>query len=579
MVDHVQLGVDALHQAAEGGVQLVFGAPSLDSHDLAVNHHFGVHNGFFQIALGPILQMAGLLLALADDVLDGLGQLRDILLLDIFADLHGLLQLVIIGGVAGEDYDGLVVYLGLHDELLIGVLIVVAGHGDDPQTDTATGGAIERFVDVLVIGEVVSAMLEFLGWVYVPKHRLGDALGDLVGVYHRVFDVNGNILLLIRQEGISVPVAGYIVLGLKPLQGGGDRGTESNLIRADIIHHQGSDIINVGLDVIDIAHQVEELQNSHILGLNAIMVVRRVLAAVDHPADGTLQKSMYGIVEQVEGQKSIFIFFLYLLCSLLEAGEHGTLAAGEVLAGVAMLADLCQHLLNDDELIGDKGECGNKFSAVSESLDVQNRVVEDKEVLQNGLFLVVDHVQQLICLFCLGQHTLFNDLIHRGGGQAQTGIEASLDFGEVVTGNFHHGVNGLLTGDHDPDLAHAFSTQLLHQGLEVDHQVAVITDVLAHLVHHEQQTELVTLAVNILLNVGHQLGNAQFVGLLTIEPVAGSLLAHAQDGLEHIYHIVLKESEGVTGLHPGAAIDFFKLLPEFLRLTLPVNKTLQFGDF
>ena len=102
-------------------------------------------------------------------------------------------------------------------------------------------------------------MFEFLGRVDLTKHRLGDALGDLVGVYHRVFNVNGNILLLIRQEGISVPVAGYIVLGLKPLQGSGDRGTESNLIRADIIHHQGSDIINVGLDVIDVAHQVEQL--------------------------------------------------------------------------------------------------------------------------------------------------------------------------------------------------------------------------------------------------------------------------------------------------------------------------------
>lgn len=75
--------------------------------------------------------MAGLLLALADDVLDGFRQLRDILLLDIFADLHSLLQLVIVGRVAGEDYDGLVVDLGLHDELLIGVLIMVAGHGNN----------------------------------------------------------------------------------------------------------------------------------------------------------------------------------------------------------------------------------------------------------------------------------------------------------------------------------------------------------------------------------------------------------------------------------------------------------------
>lgn len=71
----------------------------------------------------------------------------------------------------------------------------------------------------------------------------------------------------------------------------------------------------------------------------------------------------------------------------------------------------------------------------------------------------------------------------------------------------------------------------------------------------------------------------QFVGLLAVEPVAGSLLTHAQDGLEHLYHIVLEESKGVTGLHPGTAIDFLELLPEFLRLSLAVNEPLQFGDF
>src|SRR5699024_10678781 len=129
------------------------------------------------------------------------------------------------------------------------------------------------------------------------------------------------------------------------------------------------------------AYQVEQLQDGHILGFNAVMVVRCVLAAVDHPADGTLQESMYGIVEQIEWQQGVFILILHLLGSLLESGEHGTLAAGEVFAGVTMLADLCQHLLNDDELIGHKGESGSKFSAVSKALDVQNGVVKDKEIL------------------------------------------------------------------------------------------------------------------------------------------------------------------------------------------------------
>ena len=469
MVDHVQLGVNALHQTAESGVQLVFGIPGLDGHDLAVDHHFGIYDCLFQVAFGPFLQVAGLLLPLANDVLDGLRQLGDVLLLDIFANLHGLLQLVIIGCIAGEDHNGLVVDLGFHDELLVGVLIVVTGHGDNSQADTAAGGAVEGLVNVLVIGKVIPAMLELFGRIDFPKYRLGNALGDLGRVHHRVFDVNGDILFFIRQEGVSVPVARNIVLGLQPLQRCGYRSPESNLIRADVIHHQGGDVVNVGLDVIDIAHQVKQFQDCHILRLNAIMVIRCILAAVDHPANGTLQEGMDGVVEQIKGQQGVFVLVLHLLSGFLEAGEHGTLAAREVLAGVSVLSDLCQHLLNDDKLVGYKGESGSKFSAVSKALDVQNRVVEDKEVLQNGLLLVIDHVQELIGLFRLGQHTLFDDLIHRGGGQAQAGIEAPLNFGEVVSSNFHHRVNGLLTGNHDPDLAHALGTQFLHKRLKVDH--------------------------------------------------------------------------------------------------------------
>ena len=101
VIDHVQFGVDALHQTTESRVQLVFGASGLDGHNLAVDYHLGIHNRLFQVTLGTILHMASLLLPLTDDLLDAFRQLGNIFHLDIFTNLHGLLQLIIVECVAG----------------------------------------------------------------------------------------------------------------------------------------------------------------------------------------------------------------------------------------------------------------------------------------------------------------------------------------------------------------------------------------------------------------------------------------------------------------------------------------------
>ncbi len=141
------------------------------------------------------------------------------------------------------------------------------------------------------------------------------------------------------------------------------------------------------------------------------------------------------------------------------------------------------------------------------------------------------------------------------------------------------GVDGLLAGDHDPDLPPAAGPDLLHEGLEVDHQVAVVADVLAHLVHHEQETELVSLAVHILFDVADKLGDAELVGFGAVEPVPCCLLAHAQDGLQDCDHIVLKEGEGVPGGHPGSAVDLLEGLAELGCFAPALNEALKAGHF
>ena len=139
-------------------------------------------------------------------------------------------------------------------------------------------------------------------------------------------------------------------------------------------------------------------------------------------------------------------------------------------------------------------------------------------------------------------------------------------------------VNRLLARDHHPNFAHAAGSDFFHKGLQIDHQIPVVTDILTDLVHHKQQTEVLSFSVHILFDVRDELGNAQFICLFTIEPVPGSLFAHAENRLQYFHNIVLKEGEGVPRFHPRCAIDFFKGGAELLGFTLLFNEAFQLGN-
>ena len=90
---------------------------------------------------------------------------------------------------------------------------------------------------------------------------------------------------------------------------------------------------------------------------------------------------MYRVIELIERHKGVLVLVLYLLRRLLEAGQHGAFAARKVLAGVAVLADLCENLLDDDELIRDKGESRAELRRTGKALDVEDRIVKGKQAL------------------------------------------------------------------------------------------------------------------------------------------------------------------------------------------------------
>ena len=243
-----------------------------------------------------------------------------------------------------------------------------------------------------------------------------------------------------------------------------------------------------------------------------------------------------------------------------------------------MLTDLGKDLLHEDELIWYEREVLSELASAVITLNVQNGVGKGEQVPQyrviGGIFLL----QIMLGLIRLQKDTLLDNLICRRGRQGQAGLETGLNAGELILTGFNDLVDGFLPGADHPDLAAALAADLFHEGLQVDQQVRVTADVLADLIDHEQEPEVTRLSVHILFDLRNEPGNGGLHGLGAIEPVAGSLLTHAEHFLQGGNNVILKESVGIAGLQPGRSVLLLEHAPEFLSLALLGNELFQLGD-
>ena len=150
-------------------------------------------------------------------------------------------------------------------------------------------------------------------------------------------------------------------------------------------------------------------------------------------------------------------------------------------------------------------------------------VVEDNQIFDDGCFLVIEQTQALCCSLRLIQNTLFDNSVHIGRGQRKTCIETSLNLGEVVTLHLGNGVDILLARYDYPSLAHTFLAQFFRHCLKVQHQLRIITNVLADLIHKEDNMMVVPFFINIGLYTLGEILNADLVALgCFLAPVTGS---------------------------------------------------------
>ena len=257
LIDHVELGIDALDEALHRLIQLVLRRAVFQVEDFTVNIELALNDSLLNQASRVTFQLPCLVVAVADDPLDALRHLRHIPLLDILADLHRLFQLIKVWRVRRENDDCLIVDLRVHDEPLISNAVEVACHGDNAKPHSASGRAVQRLINVLIVGKVVLAVFIFLCRIDFTVDRLRNALNDLCAVNRRILDVDGNILFLVREESVGIAVAGDVVLRQEAFQRSRDRCAKGNLVRVNIVDHQDGDVLNVRLDILNIADQVE----------------------------------------------------------------------------------------------------------------------------------------------------------------------------------------------------------------------------------------------------------------------------------------------------------------------------------
>src|SRR5699024_1618430 len=107
------------------------------------------------------------------------------------------------------------------------------------------------------------------------------------------------------------------------------------------------------------------------------------------------------------------------------------LPTGQMLSGIAMLADLGKYFLHDDELIRYERKISCKLPRAIKAFNIQNRItgriIKTEQISQHGIMLII-YLFQLRCyLIFLSEDTLLDHFIRRRRRQGQPGLESRLD--------------------------------------------------------------------------------------------------------------------------------------------------------
>ena len=248
-----------------------------------------------------------------------------------------------------------------------------------------------------------------------------------------------------------------------------------------------------------------------------------VAGLADGAFDRGVEKALHRRVEAVERHQGADLFSTDLFRRALECVERRAFAPREMHAGGAGLADRLKDFLHQSELIGSEGVAGRKVIDVRIGLERHSRVHERELVLQDVVLPLVGRSQRRDGTRVLFEKAFLDDLVYVGAREREPRLEAALDLRKVMLLGAmeiaEHGVEVFLRGHDYPGVPVADCAELLGNGLEVEHEMGVVSNEPTDLVHQKHYPVALALTVEIALHpFGEVLHREAEVILTAIDP-------------------------------------------------------------
>ena len=203
--------------------------------------------------------------------------------------------------------------------------------------------------------------------------------------------------------------------------------------------------------------------------------------------------------------------------------------------------------------------------------------LEQNQIREFAAVGVIKSTKRCNSSILLFKNSLFDNLIGIGTGEEQACIETALNFGEVlllILGAVNHSLQLLLRGNNNPCLPTAVFAQIFNAGLQVQHKLGVVTDKLSDLVHKENNTGFVCLAV-FADDFGKVLRGVGEAPRLVFHKCLCTFLCHAAYGNKCLYNGITVQKCLGAGLYPVAIGYFLEFSNELLQLAFFIKRALH----
>ena len=336
--------------------------------------------------------------------------------------------------------------------------------------------------------------------------------------------------------------------------------------------HQFGDVICRRWESLDVLDEEECLQY-----LEGKLIVQRTFCLLDVALNLGLQDATQSLVHIAELYDVVEVLMGIYLCHFLGDGEQTSFAHTLLFSAEGIvLREFDDAALYQVKLVVDERKVDGKLLVVLIVALKLAVVAKVEERLDDMVLLLIYFAKHLLRLLFLLQQASLNHLVGIGTGETDTGIEATLDSGEIVFLLFVEiaecGINVHLRGYNHDTLSVGLVRQAFGDGLKTEHSMHVFSDKLSHLINEEDESAAWLLLVEVLFNQGNEsVGINLVVGNLCLDIIEGGCLGDTINFSHDFCHTLKFEKDAFSAVLPGFAKSLLVFFLEELIFSLVVE--------